>query len=955
MKQITDAKNGAWQFVYDDAQNLRSVRDARTRVVSYEYDAMNRLQKVTQPQNVITLYGYDANGNRNSITDPKGQVTTIVYDELDRADTLAYANTSGSSPLGFDFEYDTENNLTGVEEKLTPTTTRRYARSYDERNRLQTTTDPFNRTVTYSYFATNKLKTIKDSAGNETRYTYDAVNRLQNVTMPNGSTAGYSWFADGLLKTVDYGAGLKREYTYDNADRLTQVTNTVGTSGVQTQQFVYGYDPNSNRTSETRKVDGHTTRANTYSYDLLDRLTSAGYTTPGQRPANPPAGQSVSYTEAQRSNEFDYDEVGNRNIAKTRDNTTTITLTTDDNGVTSETRQTVNGPLVTATSTFNDLNRLTELSSDASGSVLTTYGYDNNGNLTSTTQNSQVTSQFEYDCRDQLRRVRNGGGQEIAAYDYDFERHRLAKTVGASSLKYVYGGNQVIGEYNSDNQLQNRYDLGADEVVRAELGGEGSRHYFGDGSKSVTALAQQDGATSSSLTATYEYDTWGNYFSTTGASNNVIGYTGQRYDGETGLMPLGNGERYYSPTVGSFIQQDSFAGMAPVAQSLNRYAYGHGNPVINTDPSGHIVGIDDAAAIILIGFLLGVLYGVAKQDAEIRDGTRKQTDFSLSEAVVYQGLPGAVVAPALAFSGGTGLVVGGTLSAVGIAQGVSERMNGQTHAGNIDIVFGVAGLVGTAYGARQSYNQRSGTLLAESKTGLGTELTSFTPPEGPTSSEVYSVRSLAASDRYINNPARLLTAAVEESQTRSTRFIADAEGNIADLTTGRGRLNPIGKQEGIELPASTERGLGDATTSPALQDPRAGISSHLEMFREGGSFLIPESAYENYVAGKPTVGDPAGQYITTKSYMDAILSDAAGDITVVKQRLSIPERAWNEPLRRIDIDNPLLHNARMPSGLERGANEFFRWGGYTKGGMPEVVIDPVPTRGVTVSPPMFRK
>jgi hypothetical protein len=127
------------------------------------------------------------------------------------------------------------------------------------------------------------------------------------------------------------------------------------------------------------------------------------------------------------------------------------------------------------------------------------------------------------------------------------------------------------------------------------------------------------------------------------------------------------------------------------------------------------------------------------------------------------------------------------------------------------------------------------------------------------------------------------------------------------------------------------------------------------MFREGGSFLIPESAYENYVAGKPTVGDPAGQYITTKSYMDAILSDAAGDITVVKQRLSIPERAWNEPLRRIDIDNPLLHNARMPSGLERGANEFFRWGGYTKGGMPEVVIDPVPTRGVTVSPPMFRK
>jgi len=194
--------------------------------------------------------------------------------------------------------------------------------------------------------------------------------------------------------------------------------------------------------------------------------------------------------QSEDGHEFSDDDIVNHMIflLMAAHDTTTITLTTDDNGVTSETRQTVNGPLVTATSTFNDLNRLTELSSDASGSVLTTYGYDNNGNLTSTTQNSQVTAQFEYDCRDQLRRVRNGGGQEIAAYDYDFERHRLAKTVGASSLKYVYGGNQVIGEYNSDNQLQNRYDLGADEVVRAELGGEGSRHYFGDGSKSVTAV-----------------------------------------------------------------------------------------------------------------------------------------------------------------------------------------------------------------------------------------------------------------------------------------------------------------------------------------------------------------------------------------------------------------------------------------------------------------------------------
>lgn len=32
----------------------------------------------------------------------------------------------------------------------------------------------------------------------------------------------------------------------------------------------------------------------------------------------------------------------------------------------------------------------------------------------------------------------------------------------------------------------------------------------------------------------------------------------------------------------------------------------------------------------------------------------------------------------------------------------------------------------------------------------------------------------------------------------------------------------------------------------------------------------------------------------------------------------------------------------MPSGMEMGANKHFKWGGYTSGGVPELVIDQVP-------------
>ena len=48
-------------------------------------------------------------------------------------------------------------------------------------------------------------------------------------------------------------------------------------------------------------------------------------------------------------------------------------------------------------------------------------------------------------------------------------------------------------------------------------------------------------------------------------------------------------------------------------------------------------------------------------------------------------------------------------------------------------------------------------------------------------------------------------------------------------------------------------------------------------------------------------------------------------------------RYHREKFVRIDVFNPLLHDTRLPSGFEGGANEMFRWGGYTKGGMPEAV------------------
>jgi hypothetical protein len=77
-----------------------------------------------------------------------------------------------------------------------------------------------------------------------------------------------------------------------------------------------------------------------------------------------------------------------------------------------------------------------------------------------------------------------------------------------------------------------------------------------------------------------------------------------------------------------------------------------------------------------------------------------------------------------------------------------------------------------------------------------------------------------------------------------------------------------------------------------------------------------------------------------KSVADELV--AKGDRQLAKERLGIPDKFWNEPLHRFDVPDPMSRNARLPTGKETGANEMFVPGGYTSGGSPEMVIDPVP-------------
>ena len=69
--------------------------------------------------------------------------------------------------------------------------------------------------------------------------------------------------------------------------------------------------------------------------------------------------------------------------------------------------------------------------------------------------------------------------------------------------------------------------------------------------------------------------------------------------------------RLYDPAIGRFLSPDPFVQMPDFTQSFNRYSYCLNNPVMYSDPSGELFGIDDA---IVIGAMVGAFFGGIRAD-----------------------------------------------------------------------------------------------------------------------------------------------------------------------------------------------------------------------------------------------------------------------------------------------------------------------------------------------------
>ena len=354
-------------------------------------------------------------------------------------------------------------------------------------------------------------------------FAYDAGGRLTEQSLPNGTNTQFAWNPDNTL---------------------AQLKNRLGASDSQiVTQHDYSYDEVGNRATHIEKIGGTTTPYK-YGYDALSRLIEVRNNS------------TNDLIEA-----FSYDSLGNR--------------TTRTDGAT------------TWYFNYDAANQLEEIRRDSAAGPLTAgFVYDDNGNLTQKCESGTVSRSatacsgstilnLAYDSLDRLAQAdKTGIANEI--YQYDPQGRRIRKTVGGSSIDYLYAGANIYAEYTGSwSEAAATYTPGPgmdSPLVRNAA--DATRYYHQDGQGSVVAVTDSAGA----VQGTQRFDAYGSPLSSTG-SIPQYGYTGREPDA-TGLIYYR--ARYYDPSVGRFTQRDPLG----FVDGVNRYTYALNSPVNFVDPYG---------------------------------------------------------------------------------------------------------------------------------------------------------------------------------------------------------------------------------------------------------------------------------------------------------------------------------------------------------------------------------
>ncbi|WP_052521460.1 RHS repeat-associated core domain-containing protein [Agreia bicolorata] len=572
----TAASNVTTSYAYDKVGNRTSATDANGNVDTLSYDKNNRVVGETNAAGNTWSYNYDSLGQLTSQLDAKGNTKSNTYNPLGQLINTAY--NDGTSVA---YAYDKAGQPIAMTDSLGVT-----GWKYDPAGRMTEQIDPQGKKVAYAYDTTGALTDLTLPGGDTIGYSYDKAGRPSKQTSPWGDLS-YDWDPAGNLTTETRSTGITTSFAYDEANRVTSIanqlpkpaaaeasaaapaasgsdslpannylggrttpapTNPVADGGALS--FAYSYDKNSNVTAATRTVTPNQAagsaapRAETkrsYSYDSLDRLTGSTSTD----------GSKADYA---------YDANGNRTAASETD---------------------ASGKTTSSVASFNSINQVTS----TTGSTPSVYGYDANGQRTSSTVGG-VNTDYSWSDAGRMTGVSRDGRSTTYGYDGLGRQQTSTDTsgLGSQTTTSVWSGTSIVQQSNpaSGTTAQVRDALGGVALQASDMStaDTGTRWNLLDNLGSVAAQA-----VGGSVTQLANYDDFGGQnFGTTGW-NAVAGFGSEQSDPSYDLNSYFS--RQYDPGTGSWLSQDSYRGLLTEPQSVNRYAFVTNNPATLSDVLGY--------------------------------------------------------------------------------------------------------------------------------------------------------------------------------------------------------------------------------------------------------------------------------------------------------------------------------------------------------------------------------
>lgn len=474
-------------FTYDAGNNVTSITNALGHPTSFTYDAKGNLTRITNAQGNSSSFTYDAKGQRTSFTDFNGNTTTFEYEEacpcgspskVTHADgtyqTFRY-NSFGQTTHEQTFEadgtlveqqqtfYDSMGRITreliggGDDPNHPPTDVRKFydghlleweivvspeslaadgtllespatpvaqrksritEYKYDERDKLVTQIDAMGGEVDFRYDAQGNRVLLRDPIGNITTWTYDSLNRVAEDRDP------FYW-----VDLVDANSHLSQDELLDAVVVENRQTSTASLAENRGAPHVrsFAYDAEGNQSA----IIDRNNRRREFTHDHAGRLLEERWYAADDGPLQ----ETIS---------FRYDALGNM-------------LTASDSNS-------------NYLHTYDTLNRLRSIDNNPNGArdaprVVLTYGYDSQGNVILTRDNTGVTVASEYDSRNRLaiRRwfdadVPDGETADVDPARIDFFYTATGREAGAR--RYVdLNGDDLVGRTDRTYDLSGRSDL----------------------------------------------------------------------------------------------------------------------------------------------------------------------------------------------------------------------------------------------------------------------------------------------------------------------------------------------------------------------------------------------------------------------------------------------------------------------------------------------------------------